>query len=1258
MDLLMSTLLASPAGAAPLLGSIDLDDVPATISVLPRARHAALAAALLRNVAALGPPPATDAPRRAAAGLILLCLRDKKAPTPPDLRAAAAALAAALPAMGAPAARNLVVKVAEGFVADGRAGADGLAPPACVALLDRSLAAEAGGVSSAEDMRRVYALRGALFAEERDWAAMEAAHPRLVPLLLRCVTSALYLKLPEGHKFIARMLLEDRLTAPVHAALLHMLPIVRKSRAVAIGTVYVHAWKTFGAAAEDRFATLLQDVVQKAVHASADLLATNMRTVLSSFHNNKRLTGMDGMLCTVYKPILFRALNAPSGLVRRNATVILADGFPIHNPTMTNAELEAALDSQCAKLLALLQDPLPLVRVATVQGACRVLGLYWELVPHAYTKKWIQVITADLAFDKASAHVRAAVSDGLRFLLDNHLTHPVMAIALPRLANLLHDNSERVRLSFLHLLLTLKSKRIVTARYFDIVPLKDFLLRLPQDSPAVQAKIMQLLVTTYFPLERKNKSEEEIAASQVRACLEMTRKTPATATVFYALLSMYIPPGPLVEFCIRVTTLAVSDYEDTENTAGSPANTPPLPARKGRRRCLESNENSKGVDDSRKLSPMNGARPKLSGTESREKSSRREQLLSLVAVVLQSIVPSLRKPALAPLRESVLEIFGGASLVAMSVPRGNSEKQRKAALKIAGTLTAAEVAPIVMEWRVQFEALPSQFSNDPAGASSDWIAQALHCGFAWEEAEYMCKVLSSWADTAFLGRRAGSTGKVTKRARRGRGSNVSSATDDLRLGVLRTLSACARVCVENSELCQMLLAQSECEQSREMGTEKQPIQKLPTYLRMVAALCRGAMRAIDVALEGRDAMLSDTCHDKDLLVCLSSAMQLSVFVAGKIPDIGQEHATLAASSQLDILEIIQWASGRQLLSAAFARSNDFGTTLATVVMTKAADGAAMGKLPLSVGSRYLAQLASTMKELALPQCLLKENPVSEASINFAMGACRAACHLVATVCARACRDSESDDDPNCDSTHGANAIPAARVEDVQGLLEAAASVLGRCPMTSQSYGKLAMNIFADVLLEFCFVNAASGCVIDYSSNGFERVAKTLSDPMSATLAEFTEKNGTPHSALLALFAGAMVGLARKQPRRIPETCAQVLLETMVLALKEEPVQHRARFLVVMANAILDEYPDTAIVPPAVCYVSSAINAHINNLSSVPAVADGSDPLRDILDDLAVLSESLGELKLGSSQGPSPDAMDEIAEGDNASLPALPQVGVS
>jgi Condensin II non structural maintenance of chromosomes subunit len=1200
-DALLSSLQAAPPGAPPLLAAAALPDLSATLSVLPRKRHAALAAAVLDNVLNLKPTSEDDPAKRAAAGIINICLRDKKSPTPPDLLAAATALVSSLEQIEAPVARNAVIKVAEGFWEDGRAGREVLAPFACTALIERSLAAEAGGTSSAEDVRRVYAMRD-LLTESHDTLACH--HPRLRPLLLRCVTSAMYLKVPEGQKLIARVFFETEMSSAVHAALLSMLPVVRKSRAVAIGSVYVQAWKVFGTAGEDRFADILQDILTKAVRAATDPLATNLRTVLSAFHTNKKLSGMDGTLHAVYTPILFRALTAANPLVRRNASIILADSFPIHNPTMSNAELESILDEQCAKLYMLLEDPVPLVRVSAVEGACRVLGLLWELVPPAFTKKMLHVMTADLAFDTVSAHTRAAVCDGLRFMLENHMTHPLMSVALPRLANMLHDRSERVRLSFLHLLLTLKEKRIISARYFDVVPIEEFLLRLSSDTPAVTSKIMKLLVTSYFPLQRKNKTRDEIAASQVRACLDMVKQNPASASAFYGHLSMYIPPGPLVEFCISVASLAFgrADALEAKDAQGrdKTASTPPRGPRKGARRPLREANIQENVGS-----------PRRESSKAKSNKEGKERLLAIVALVLQSIAPSLVKAANAELKATVVDIFGGASLQALTLPRGNSITMRVVALKLAASLPAKDVTPIVAEWKKQFEGLVEDCHGDSEASSLTWIIQALQAGLAWGELEFLCRTLSSWADMAFPGGRAVSlNAKTTKRARRTDSRDVSSDPDTLRRGILRALTTCASALVEDSGLRQLLISMSEKDDQR---GDKQSERKAEACLQIVRSICRGAMTAVDVALEGDDDGLCNASYDGCLLHCLSAAMRLSLCVSAPAAGCENADAELAVGSQFDMLEIIQWVSGRQTLEAAFTRSHNFGTALVTVVMTHAADAAALGKLPLSVGARYLAQLAANVKSQALPEYSPSEKALTEACLRFALGAFTASYHLAENVFANAPPATSRSDGDSIPSPG-----PAVHLEDVQGLLEAAADILGHCPVSGHESADDAMAIrFSELMLTFLCSSESEIMAGVLKETGYQLVAKILANPLSNTLAKFgdAKKSDVPQSALLMMFTMTVVRLARKQPRGTPEMCARHLLDATLVALKGEPVHSRARLLRALANAILDSYPDTVIVTAAVNSVCTLLQTHLSDL--------------DGFDDLSGLAESLADLKVES-----------------------------
>ena len=109
-------------------------------------------------------------------------------------------------------------------------------------------------------------------------------------------------------------------------------------------------------------------------------------------------------------------------------------------------------------------------------------------------------LVRDMAFDISTADVRAAVFkvetrpqtltlirdlpnamkqnfslvlpvsfvpfQGLTYLLDNHLSHPLLKNLLPGLGDFVHDSSEKVRVAFLDLLLKVKGLRTIKVYWF------------------------------------------------------------------------------------------------------------------------------------------------------------------------------------------------------------------------------------------------------------------------------------------------------------------------------------------------------------------------------------------------------------------------------------------------------------------------------------------------------------------------------------------------------------------------------------------------------------------------------------------------------------------------------------------------------------------------------------------------------------------------------------------------------------------------
>ena len=197
-------------------------------------------------------------------------------------------------------------------------------------------------------------------------------------------------------------------------------------------------------------------------------------------------------------------------LVRKNASILLFDAFPLIQPDSSKREMDQLLQKQFDQMHDLLFDPAPIVRSVAVKGVCRILGVFWELIPTATINVLLSALIKDLVRDKrwpffsapfldfnaclgtsSSSIVRASVFEGLKYLLENHLSQPSLKgtvcwenifdsfsvpALLPQLTNLIHDHSDRVRASFVDLLCEIKKSRII--RFYDIVPVEHLLARL------------------------------------------------------------------------------------------------------------------------------------------------------------------------------------------------------------------------------------------------------------------------------------------------------------------------------------------------------------------------------------------------------------------------------------------------------------------------------------------------------------------------------------------------------------------------------------------------------------------------------------------------------------------------------------------------------------------------------------------------------------------------------------------------------------
>ncbi|XP_062519553.1 condensin-2 complex subunit G2-like [Corticium candelabrum] len=375
------------------------------------------------------------------------------------------------------------------------------------------------------DIKRVWALRQALCVFDFEH---EDSSP-LKTLLIGCVIQPQYLRSEEGVRFLAFLFgLHPALVADLHIQIKQSMPGCSKDDILSYGEVYFRAWKMATDIYLERIEYgCIQDLMHAAVHAQRTgvfSMAARLRMLLSPFHHHKQ-PKTDEALCRLYEPILWRAVTVSSPHVRANAATLLCDAFPLQNPNANIEETDALLNKQLDCLDRLLYDSCPLIRGITVVGVCRILQIFWEMIPVKAVNGFLDKIKS-LACDSASGSVRASVFRGFSLLVKNRLTHSVLGNLLPKLHCHIHDSSQSVRIAFLDFLVVLKG--LGTINFWSVVPTNHLLYRLECDGPPVTRRIMKLLAPHLLP---PNKTPED----QINRCIALLQENRRAARVFFAL---------------------------------------------------------------------------------------------------------------------------------------------------------------------------------------------------------------------------------------------------------------------------------------------------------------------------------------------------------------------------------------------------------------------------------------------------------------------------------------------------------------------------------------------------------------------------------------------------------------------------------------------------------------------------------------------------------------------------------------------------
>ncbi|XP_072307058.1 condensin-2 complex subunit G2 [Eucyclogobius newberryi] len=411
-----------------------------------------------------------------------------------------------------------------------------------------------GRTALAFSLRKCFGLKRPNVEIQRIWNLHEVVltldytsddNKEITDLLLQCFYRSDMIRNDDGKRFLVFLFSWNiNFIWVLHGTIKNQLEFFSKKMLVHIMEIYFRAWKKASGDFLNKIeSACIQDFMQNAIllHRASPVYS-KVRQIVSYFHLRKGCHQVDKMLYTLYKPILWKALNAPNSEVRANATLIFTEAFPIHDPDDAK-NLDTVVQKQLDAAMSLLNDPHPIVRSNAVLGVCKILGKCWELFPPIIITDFLKKIVLELATDTSSADVRCSVFKCLTIVLDNALSHPLLEKLLPNIKYSLHDNSEKVRTAFLDMLLKVKAVR--AAKFWDVCHMDHLLARLATDTQSVSKRIVNLLFKSFFPV---NESEKEWCCR----CITLIQMNPMAARRFYQFAFNHTAPTNIIKLMLAI----------------------------------------------------------------------------------------------------------------------------------------------------------------------------------------------------------------------------------------------------------------------------------------------------------------------------------------------------------------------------------------------------------------------------------------------------------------------------------------------------------------------------------------------------------------------------------------------------------------------------------------------------------------------------------------------------------------------------------
>ncbi|KAH0627584.1 hypothetical protein JD844_003492 [Phrynosoma platyrhinos] len=346
------------------------------------------------------------------------------------------------------------------------------------------------------DVIRLWHLHRALLCFDYD---LEESN-KVKDLLLQCFMSVGHIKKEEGRRFLSFLFTWNvNFIKLIHGTVKNQLQYFPRSLMTHIAEIYFRAWKkASGEILEVIEHSCIQDFMHHAIHLPRN------------------------------SPLHPKVREARNSEVRSNAALLFVDAFPILDPGLNREDTDNEIQRQFDELFSLLEDPQPLVRSTGVLGVSKIAFKYWEMIPATVLTDLLKALIEDLACDATSADVRCSVFKCLPIILDNVLSHPLLEQLLPALKYNLHDNSEKVRVAFVDMLLKIKSVKAAKI-----------------DSRPVSRRIVNLLFSSFLPVDQP----EEVWCER---CVTLIQMNPSAARKFYQFAYEYTSPTNIAKLMLTI----------------------------------------------------------------------------------------------------------------------------------------------------------------------------------------------------------------------------------------------------------------------------------------------------------------------------------------------------------------------------------------------------------------------------------------------------------------------------------------------------------------------------------------------------------------------------------------------------------------------------------------------------------------------------------------------------------------------------------